>query len=151
MNSEFCIAVHALVFLNRRACVLSSAELAENICTNPARVRKIMVKLKNAGLVSTREGLDGGYHLEAGPKEITLHKISEALDFKFISSSWKSGDAGMDCLIASGMGHVLDNIYADLDSLCKERLKHINIDDIDAEIFGALSLNRPCGPRQKIS
>ena len=149
MNSEFCIAVHALVFLSRRACVLSSAELAENICTNPARVRKIMVKLKKAGLVSTREGIDGGYHLEARPKDISLYKICEALDFKFISSSWKSGDTSMDCLISSGMGDVFDNIYADLDSLCKERLKHISIDNIDNEIFGTISLKDPCKSKQK--
>ena len=28
MNSDFCVAVHALVYLNRRGCVLSSEELA---------------------------------------------------------------------------------------------------------------------------
>ena len=27
MNSDFCVAVHALVYLNRRGCVLSSEEL----------------------------------------------------------------------------------------------------------------------------
>ena len=31
MNSDFCVAVHALVYLNRRGCVLSSEELARNI------------------------------------------------------------------------------------------------------------------------
>lgn len=135
MSSEFCIAVHALVFLNRKACILSSTELAKNICTNPARIRKIMVKLKKAGLISTKEGLDGGYFLKADPKDITLFQVSEALDFKFVSSAWKSGGVDMDCLIASGMGQVLDNIYADLDSLCKERLKQITISNIDDEIF----------------
>ena len=148
MNSEFGIAVHALVFLNRKACTLSSAELARNVCTNPARIRKIMVRLKNAGLVSTKEGLDGGYHLEVRPENISLYQISEALDFKFISSSWKSGNVDMDCLIASGMGQVLDNIYEDLDALCKERLRDITINNIDDEIFGALSIDKPCAPKQ---
>ena len=61
MNSAFCVAVHALVYLNHKARQLTSEELAENICTNPARVRKIMAVLKKAGLVETKEGSVGGY------------------------------------------------------------------------------------------
>ena len=34
MTSDYCVAVHALVYLNHKAKVLSSEELAENICTN---------------------------------------------------------------------------------------------------------------------
>ncbi|WMC93744.1 RrF2 family transcriptional regulator [Kineothrix sp. MB12-C1] len=134
MNSEFCIAVHSLVFLNRKACMVSSSELAKNVCTNPARVRMVMAKLKKAGIVSTKEGLEGGYHLELNPKDLSLYEISEALNFKFVSSSWKSGGIDMDCLIASGMGSVLEHIYEDLNDLCKERLKQIYIDDINNEI-----------------
>ena len=54
MNSAFCVAVHALICLNRRQEQLSSEELARSICTNPARVRKIMAGLKRAGLVERR-------------------------------------------------------------------------------------------------
>ena len=35
MNSSFSIAVHALVYLNHMERVLSSEELARNVCTNP--------------------------------------------------------------------------------------------------------------------
>ena len=60
MNRAFCVAVHALICLNRRQEQLSSEELARSICTNPARVRKIMAGLKRAGLVETKEGNEGG-------------------------------------------------------------------------------------------
>ena len=50
-----------LFFLNHKGTVYSSEGLAENICTNAARIRKIMVRLKKAGLVETKEGIDGGY------------------------------------------------------------------------------------------
>lgn len=135
MNSEFGIAVHALVFLNHKGRTLSSAELAKNICTNPARVRKVMAKLKKSGLVTTREGLDGGYLFDRNPKEISLLSISKALETDFVSSSWKSGNMDMECLIASGMSGILDDIYKELDNQCKERLEHISIDDIDKKIF----------------
>ena len=55
MTSEFGMAVHALTFLNHKGEIVSSEALAKNICTNPARVRKVMAKLKKAGLVDTKE------------------------------------------------------------------------------------------------
>ena len=39
MDSSFNLAVHALVCLSHSGRSLSSEELAENICTNPTRVR----------------------------------------------------------------------------------------------------------------
>ena len=42
MNGDHSLAVHALVYLDHRATHLPSQILAENICTNAARVRKVM-------------------------------------------------------------------------------------------------------------
>lgn len=135
MNSEYSIAVHALVFLNHKACILSSAELAANICTHPARVRKVLAKLKKAGLISTKEGLEGGYFFEGNPADVTLFQISQALGTDFVCSSWKSGDIDMECLVASGMGKIMDNLYGELNELCREHLKQLSIEDIDKQIF----------------
>ena len=79
MTSEFAIAVHALVYLHHKNAVLSSEELAENICTNSARVRKVMAKLKKKDLIGTKEGIKGGYHMSLDASEITLGDICEAL------------------------------------------------------------------------
>lgn len=135
MTGEFGIGVHALVFLNHKAVTLSSEALAENICTNPARVRKVMAKLKKAGLVETKEGADGGYLFTLPPEEVSLAQVSAALEVRFVSVSWKSGDTDMECLVASGMGGIMDGIYRDLNQLCQERLRKITIADIDAKIF----------------
>lgn len=35
MTGNFCVAVHALVYLNHKGETVSSEKLAENICTNP--------------------------------------------------------------------------------------------------------------------
>lgn len=135
MTSEFCIAVHALVYLNHKAKTLSSEELAENICTNPARIRKVMAKLKKADLIVTKEGPDGGYSFLLDPAAVTLSQISQALDVCFVSAAWRSGDTDMNCLIASGMAGIMDGIYDELDHLCKEHLEKITIQHVDALIF----------------
>ena len=59
MDSSFNLAVHALVCLSHSGRSLSSEALAENICTNPTRVRRVQAVPKKAGKVETREGLDG--------------------------------------------------------------------------------------------
>ena len=136
MTGEFAVGVHALVFLNHKKTVVSSEMVAENVCTNPARVRKILASLKKAGLVSTKEGLDGGYQFSADASKVNLCMIADALGVAVVSSSWKSGNPDMDCLVASGMAGLLDGIYDDLDSLCYKRLKGITIEDINEKIFG---------------
>ena len=111
-NSSFSIAVHALVYLNHMEKVLSSEELAQNVCTNPVLIRKVMSKLKKAGFVDTK-----------------------AIDAKFVGSPWRSGDMNKECLIASGMGEIMQNIYRQLDENCKKSLHGITVADIDRKIL----------------
>ena len=136
MNSDFIVAVHALVYLNHKAAVVSSEALAENICTNAARVRKVMVPLKRAGLVSTREGNVGGYRFAGEASQVSLRAVADALGTRFVQSSWHSGSHDMDCLIACGMAGIMDGIFEDLDARCRDRLSQITVADIDAQIFG---------------
>lgn len=135
MSSEFAVGVHALVFLCHKKTTLSSELLAENVCTNPARIRKVLAKLKKAGLVSTKEGLGGGYCFTLDPARVTLRQVEEAVEERLVYAAWKPGNTDMECLVASGMAGVLDGIYADLDELCKRRLGEITIQDIENQIF----------------
>lgn len=135
MTGEFAIAVHALVYLNHRGDIVSSDTLATNVCTNPARIRKVMAKLKKAGLLSTKEGVDGGYIFVHDPARVNLRQVCEALDVQVVTAAWKSGNTSMECLIASGMGAIMDNVYDRLDKKCKEELELITIADIDQRIF----------------
>lgn len=135
MTSEFCVAVHALVYLNHKAATLSSEALAENICTHPARVRKVMARLKKAGLVQTKEGADGGYLFALAPSAVSLRQIGEAVGAQFVSSSWHSGSTDMECLVASGMAAVMDDLLNGLNETCKKQLEQITVLDIDQKIF----------------
>lgn len=135
MNSDFVLAVHALVFLNHKDTELSSNVLAENICTNPVRVRRVMSRLHKANMVETSGGRSG-YRMVKKPEEINLRMVADALDSKFVSTDWHSGDPHMDCRIASGMAGVADELYEKMDSLCKAHLETVRIADIDHKLFG---------------
>lgn len=135
MTSEFAIAVHAVVCLNHRKQVTSSEVLAKNICTSPTRVRRVLARLKKAGLVETKEGIEGGYHFTEDPGRVNLRMLADALEVSFVSSSWKSGSQDMDCMIASGMGSLLDELYSMLDENCRQQLEQITIADLEDRIF----------------
>lgn len=138
MTGEFAIAVHALVFLNHKQTTLSSEALAENICTNAARVRKVMSMLKKAGLVATKEGVDGGYQFIQQPEQVTLRCVCEAVDGRLVGAAWRSGDMDKECLVASGMGDIMQHIYDHLDDICRQNLEELTIADIDRKIFGGI-------------
>ena len=136
MNGEFNAAVHALVCMSHKGSLLSSEALAANICTNPARVRKIMAKLKSAGVVTSKEGPEGGYSAALPADKITLALVAQAVDARFITPGWHSGDVDMKCLIASGMAGLLDEVYGRMDALSQGYLANITIADLEGRIFG---------------
>jgi len=135
MTAEFPLAVHALVYLNHQNRTLSSEELAENICTNPARVRKVMAALKRAGFVATKEGAQGGYEMKRAASDITLEDIAHALNSKMVTTSWRSGSLDQDCMISSGMAGVMDHIYDELNQSCDRELRNTTLQDITQEIL----------------
>ena len=110
MKSDFSVAVHALVYLSVKGCTLSSDALADNICTNAARVRKVMARLKKAGLVGAREGSEGGFCPQVPPAELTLDRVAAAVDTALVESGWHSGAADRNCAICAGMAGVMDEI-----------------------------------------
>jgi len=135
LNSDFCVAVHGLVFLKHKGCTISSEELAENICTNPARVRKIMAGLKRAGLVETKEGNEGGYRFVGDPAALTLDQVARALEVRFVSTNWRGGGVDQPCLEASGMSEVMDGLLEELDQGCRSRLSEISLAELDSRLY----------------
>ena len=137
MNSDFCLAVHAIVFLYHKNDICTSEQLAENICTHPARVRRVMSRLKKTGLLETVDnGPHGGYRFTGDAKKTSLAELARQLEIRFIDPGWRSGSTDMDCMIASGMGDIMDGIFCDLNELCYSRLAEIYISDINEKIFG---------------
>lgn len=140
MNSDFCVAVHALVYLNHKKELCSSEQLSGNICTHPARVRRIMTKLRKQKLVDAEDnGPKGGYRFTKDPDVVTLSDIASALGVTFVSSAWSSGNTDMTCLIASGMGMLMDGIFQEMNTLCYDHLKSISISDLDHRLFNIKS------------
>ena len=136
MNGEFIIAVHVLAYLaNHLQRNISSEELSKSACTNPARIRKVMSELRQAGLVETRSGSEGGYLLKVPQEKITLLQVLRAVGAQVVKPGWRIDHPYKACLISTGMGAVMDDLAASLDEACCLKLQQITISDISAQLF----------------
>lgn len=135
MNSDFSIAVHALVYLHHKQRAVPGDELADNICTNPVRIRKVMTRLKRAAIVETPAASSTAYRLLIPGKDIPLSLIAQALDTRFVSTRWSSGDINKKCLVSSGMGPIMGTLVANMNNRCLEYLGDTTVADVEDEIF----------------
>ncbi|MFF8960279.1 Rrf2 family transcriptional regulator [Streptomyces sp. NPDC014894] len=81
VSSRSAVAIHALTMLaHRGGRWLTSAEIAESLASNPVLVRRILGSLRDAGLVRSAEGRNGGWSLARAAREITLHDAYAAVE-----------------------------------------------------------------------
>lgn len=135
MTAEFVVAVHALVYLNHKQDFVQSEEIALNVCTNPARIRKVMTKLKKASLVISHSSFNGGYKINKDSSDITLYDIFKATSNHFIKVTWRSGNECAKCDISKNMEPIMDEVFNSLEESCKNTLLKTTIEDIDKKIF----------------
>jgi Rrf2 family protein len=114
MNSEFTIAVHSLVFLAHLSDRMATSEqIAVNVSTHSARIRKVMGFLRKAGYVRTKEGIGGGFILDCDPNKVTLAEIYRLTSQGSLKPNWCSGDTSKSCMISSNMEKVMDCMFGD--------------------------------------
>jgi Rrf2 family protein len=79
-NTQFAVGVHLLTLLAAApAGVHASTELAASVGTNPVHVRRVLGRLRRAGLVASRAGAQGGWALRADPARVTLRAVWDAV------------------------------------------------------------------------
>ncbi|MGG0178887.1 Rrf2 family transcriptional regulator [Gottfriedia acidiceleris] len=80
ISSRFTVAVHILSLVTIENSALCTSEwIAGSVNTNPVVIRRVMGKLKNAGLIQVRRGT-GGATLHKSLNEITLLDVYRAVE-----------------------------------------------------------------------
>ena len=146
MTNEFAAAVHAMLLLYFKSGCQKSDALAKSACTNPARMRMIVAKLKKAGLVETREGAEGGCFFVRSPEEVTLEQICRAVGSVPVSVPRRSGDYDRDCMAASGMAELMEGLYSRINDTCYALLGSMTLADLAEQICEKnAGRSLPCG------
>ena len=81
ISSRLTVAVHTLLAIEyfHLEYKVTSEFIASSVCVNPVVIRRILLQLKDAGLVDVARG-SGGATLKKPPKSITLLDVYRAVD-----------------------------------------------------------------------
>ncbi|MEM6617809.1 MAG: Rrf2 family transcriptional regulator [Pseudomonadota bacterium] len=86
-NSRLSLALHTLSHMaGDPEQMRTSASIAAHAGTNPVVVRRVLGRLREAGLLISEKGHAGGWRLAKPPQGITLADVYLALDEKLIAS-----------------------------------------------------------------
>jgi Rrf2 family protein len=80
-NTQFALAVHVLTMLAGLPRELQTSEgMAASAGSNPVHLRRVLGRLRKAGLVRSRPGPGGGWQLVRAPADTTLADVWHAMN-----------------------------------------------------------------------
>jgi Rrf2 family protein len=107
-NTRFAAAVHVLTLLALNKAPLTSDYIAGSVCTNAVVVRRLLGRLREAGLVSAVQGAGGGFALAVDPRSLTLRMVYEAVDEREMIAI--HSDPNPRCPVGRNIGDVLHEV-----------------------------------------
>lgn len=129
-NSRLSLALHTLSHMaSDPDRIRTSADIADHAGTNPVVVRRVLGKLREAGLLSSEKGHAGGWRLAKTPDSITLADVYLALDERLVSGNI-SEDEPSPCHVEEGLQARVAEVLDDIEASLVERLRETTIVDV---------------------
>lgn len=129
-NSRLSLALHTLSHMaGEPDRVRTSADIAEHAGTNPVVVRRVLGKLREAGLLSSEKGHAGGWRLAKAADGITLADVYLALDERLVSGAGTDAEPSL-CRVETGLQRRIAEVLDDVEASLVERLRETSITDV---------------------
>ncbi|MEM7067768.1 MAG: Rrf2 family transcriptional regulator [Pseudomonadota bacterium] len=131
-NSRLALALHTLGHMATDPEKLqTSADIADHAGTNPVVVRRVLGRLREAGLLISEKGHSGGWRLAKVPQAITLADVYLALDERFIAPD--AGDNAHNCSVEHALHRQVTSVLQDVEQNLVDRLAATTIADVHAQ------------------
>lgn len=128
-NQQFSVSVHILTILAAYPKTpLTSETIAESVDTNPVVIRRVMAHLRQHGLVDSRPGASGGWHLLHDPAAINLRDVYHALRHENVLSMHQHPNP--DCPIGGHIHETLGPVFDEAQSSLEAALGQFTISDL---------------------
>ncbi|WP_147114246.1 Rrf2 family transcriptional regulator [Tateyamaria sp. syn59] len=128
-NSRLSLALHTLGHMasdpNR---VRTSSDIAEHAGTNPVVVRRVLGKLREAGLLTSEKGHAGGWRLARQPQDITLADVYLALDERMVATGETSEAPA--CSVEHALHKRVSTVLEDIEASLVKRLSETSISEV---------------------
>lgn len=116
-NTRFATAVHIMTLLEKSPQEwLTSEWIAGSININPVIVRKEMSVLREAGLIISRQGKEGGSRLARNPESISISEIYAAVKNTEVLGK-KNQNPNPACSVGKDINVHLNTLFEETDKL----------------------------------
>ena len=128
-NQQFSVSVHILAILAAHPdAPLTSETIAESVDTHPVVIRRIMAHLRQHGLVDSRSGTSGGWHLLQDPAVINLRDVYRAIRHENVLVMHQHPNP--DCPIGGHIQETLGPVFNEAQSSLEATLGQFTISDV---------------------
>ncbi len=143
-DGKLSLALHALGHMAAGAPVgvqggarpLRSEDMAAHNGTNAVVVRRVLGRLREAGIVQSEKGHAGGWRLARDPSTVTVAEVHEALspggDGGLLSHRLAGDGGSTTCVIERALHEAVDAALRDAEALLLRRLAGITVADLAA-------------------
>lgn len=131
MTSDFPLALHILGFLTAsEGKPLTSEILAETYGTSPVVVRRVLIKLKESGLVKSQRGAGGGSVLAKDPVGISLREVYESVHGDLAILPRAPGNSGP---VSEVISRYVNELFEKAEAALLADLENTTIVDLDSQ------------------
>ncbi len=138
MNSRFSLAVHVLCLLATQPEErVTSAFLAMSIGTNPVVIRRLMARLRERGLVTSKGAAGGGWMLAKPAAKVSLKSVRCALEDEVAMRMHKK-QPNPKCPVGRGVHAALEDVYDKVDVAIDKAIANMTVADVLASAMGTV-------------
>ncbi len=131
-NSRLFLALHTLSHMaGDPDQVRTSSAIAAHAGTNPVVVRRVLGKLRQAGMLSSEKGHSGGWRLAKEPDQITLGDVYVALGEQLVAGNDKESEE-VDCSVEHAVHRRVVDVLSLAEKNLVKSLSHTRISDVPA-------------------
>src|SRR5580692_7995850 len=129
-SCRFSFAVHVMAVLAlQKADCCPSSRLAQTVNTNPVVIRRILIELQEAGLISTLRGPRGGALLNRKPEKVTLREIHHAVD-RGNTFAMHPNEPSSECPVGRKIAKVMQHIQDRANQALAHELEKMTLADV---------------------
>ncbi|MGV9800936.1 Rrf2 family transcriptional regulator [Mycobacterium sp. NPDC003449] len=137
ISTQFAVAVHVLTYLASVPCgtPVGSPELSGSVNTSPEYIRRVMIPLRAAGIVSSTAGKNGGWLLQRDPSTLTLAEVWRLVHAD--EPTMGIHDPNPSCTVGRSISQALADIERDVADAVADRLGATTIERLleSAQVF----------------
>ena len=128
-NSRLSLALHTLSHMaGDPDRMRTSADIADHAGTNPVVVRRVLGKLREAGLLASEKGHAWGWRLARKPQDITLADVYLALDERLVATDGMNDSS--TCSVEHALQERVSGVLEEIEQSLVQRLAETSISEV---------------------